>query len=393
MGNGVNCFPKDDSIIVRGRIVGRLNGISLDDQELHAYVHTLSSDARNYVALGRVPSEIGTKITLTIPATTSIHWLFAGDINSNGLNGFSLTGGVFTRQADATYFDEKGEIIGNLFIKQNFTGLYENSKELRMETFMEGNLPSLAPGEQVIYPDYNQDYQYSSQIENPDTHKQVEARGSIHYKIATVQNPNSLKNFRIEHNEKIYFKVCKGANEEKLMSGSANTKVSTNRLSVSFTEGEGQVRFSSANFLKSQEDQMASPCDTNECSVFAECVNDPESEEGYYCQCKPGFDGDGKQCSDINECEEGSSYCSPVAQCINLLGYSECKCNPPRVGDGRVCEWPENTSANEVCARCDSNARCITNDDGSNAYCKCNAGFTGDGFECQLGKKPFLNLR
>ena len=70
---------------------GYLNGINLGDQEVHAFVHTLATDARNYVAMGSIPDNIGPKIGLLLPFSIPIHWLFAGE-NSNTLNGFSLTG-------------------------------------------------------------------------------------------------------------------------------------------------------------------------------------------------------------------------------------------------------------------------------------------------------------
>ena len=47
----------------------------------------------NYVAIGRLPAEIGNKATLLLPFATPVHWIFAGS-SSNALNGFSLTSGV-----------------------------------------------------------------------------------------------------------------------------------------------------------------------------------------------------------------------------------------------------------------------------------------------------------
>ena len=110
-GNGENCFTKDDSIIVRGRVTAKINNIDLEEQEVHAYVHTLPSDARNYVAIGRVPAEVGSRVSFLLPFTTPIHWLFAGDLNNNAMNGFRLTGGVFTRQSESTFFKEQGDNI------------------------------------------------------------------------------------------------------------------------------------------------------------------------------------------------------------------------------------------------------------------------------------------
>lgn len=181
--------------------------------------------------------------------------------------------------------------------------------------------------------------------------------------------------------------MCAPAHVEQLSTHSANNKLSTKRLFVTYTDSDGQVRFSSANYIRPNNDQQPkNPCDhQSQCHIFSECVLDPESEQGYYCQCKPGFDGDGFSCTDINECDEGTTYCSPNARCLNLLGHYECKCEPPKVGDGRVCDWDHSANAYQVCARCDPNARCITDDSGQDAYCQCNQGYVGTGTECQHG--------
>ncbi len=110
-GNGQHCLENDSSVRVTGTIKGILNGVQLNDLEVHVYVHTQAQDARNYIAIGSVPPEIGNKISLLLPFATPIHWLFAGDVNQNALNGFSLTGGVFSRQADSTYLTERGELL------------------------------------------------------------------------------------------------------------------------------------------------------------------------------------------------------------------------------------------------------------------------------------------
>jgi hypothetical protein len=74
---------------------GTINGINLGDQEMRGYLHTFASDARNYIAIGRIPDELGKRVTFLLPLVTPIHWLFAGDTNNNALNGFSLTGKLF----------------------------------------------------------------------------------------------------------------------------------------------------------------------------------------------------------------------------------------------------------------------------------------------------------
>ena len=59
---------------------------------MHGYLHTFASDARNYIAIGRISDELGKRFAFLLPLVTPIHWLFAGDTNNNALNGFSLTG-------------------------------------------------------------------------------------------------------------------------------------------------------------------------------------------------------------------------------------------------------------------------------------------------------------
>jgi hypothetical protein len=38
------------------------------------------------------------------------------------------------------------------------------------------------------------------------------------------------------------------------------------------------------------------PCESNTCSIYAECVADLEMPMNYSCACKVGFEGDGFNC-------------------------------------------------------------------------------------------------
>lgn len=165
--------------MIRGKVSGTLNGVTLEDQEMNAYVHTLATDARNYVTLGRIPLEIGNRATLVLPFAIPVHWLFAGDLANTALNGFALTGGVFSRTADASYLNENGQVVGNLYVRQNFTGLSESGRELQVTSVIEGQLPEITADEQVIYMDYNQDLELKSVEESPQTKKEVLNRSSF----------------------------------------------------------------------------------------------------------------------------------------------------------------------------------------------------------------------
>lgn len=90
MGIGSNCIMRDEMVNARGKINGRVNDINLDDSDMHAFVHTLASDGRNYI-VARLPKELGAESTLTILFASPIHWLFAGS-STTIFNGFEMTG-------------------------------------------------------------------------------------------------------------------------------------------------------------------------------------------------------------------------------------------------------------------------------------------------------------
>uniref|UniRef100_A0A8D3DIQ9 Signal peptide, CUB and EGF-like domain-containing protein 2 n=1 Tax=Scophthalmus maximus TaxID=52904 RepID=A0A8D3DIQ9_SCOMX len=61
---------------------------------------------------------------------------------------------------------------------------------------------------------------------------------------------------------------------------------------------------------------------SDDCHIDALCQNTPKS---YNCICKPGYKGDGKQCEDMDECENDyNGGC--VHECINIPGNYRCTC-------------------------------------------------------------------
>ena len=133
---------------------------------------------------------------------------------------------------------------------------------------------------------------------------------------------------------------------------------------------------------RSDIDECATEKD--ECNENAACTNNVGS---YTCAYNIGFEGTGRICEDINECETGdNTFTGFDALCQNLSNTYDCGCPdgynldvtilPGEVismGCSDVNECPDNPG--------DVNGAC-PNSDGSYS-CSCNDGYSGDGFTCE----------
>lgn len=113
------------------------------------------------------------------------------------------------------------------------------------------------------------------------------------------------------------------------------------------------------------------------CGTNAVCVNEAD---GFSCECADGFESNGSECIDKDECALGSSECDANAACVNTDGAYTCTCKPGYHGDGRAC-----TNAGECVDGkfCDVHAVCSNL--GGNYACECQLGYVGDGFTCAVG--------
>ena len=83
---------------------------------------------------------------------------------------------------------------------------------------------------------------------------------------------------------------------------------------------------------------VVDPCVNFEgCGDNAMCTNINNQAQ---CECKAGYQGDGEECNDINEClEEGEDghKCDMNAVCSNTDGCYTCVCLEGFKGNGKEC--------------------------------------------------------
>ncbi|XP_059928984.1 uncharacterized protein si:ch73-105b23.6 isoform X2 [Gadus macrocephalus] len=111
------------------------------------------------------------------------------------------------------------------------------------------------------------------------------------------------------------------------------------------------------------------------CHPRAECL---QVNANVTCVCRDGYQGNGQECEDIDECLSGLSDCHPNALCNNTLGSYSCACRPGYIGNGFLCQ--DINECQRENGRCHSNATCINYEGGSG--CQCKTGFSGNGFQC-----------
>lgn len=79
----------EEPLRVTGKVIGNINGVEMEDSDLHAYV--LTAEGRSYTAISRIPSQIGYDLQSIVGLGSGIAWLFSKPVDDVP-SGFSTTG-------------------------------------------------------------------------------------------------------------------------------------------------------------------------------------------------------------------------------------------------------------------------------------------------------------
>ncbi|XP_039883189.1 nidogen-1-like isoform X3 [Simochromis diagramma] len=327
-GNGKDCVAEGKPQRMNGKVNGQVfvgnlpSPIRLTNNDLHSYV--VANDGRAYVAISNIPASVGPSLQLLSSLGGVIGWAFA--LEQPGYeNGFSLIGGVFSRQAEVV-FQPGNE---RLTIKQEFKGIDEHD-HLVMSTDLDGRLPAVPLGSTVQIKPYKEIHQYSRNF--------IISSSSCNYTITSPDGDVQTRSY--QWRQSIIFQTC--PYDEAGWAGATLTtqQLSVDQIFVMFDANNHLIRYAMSNKIGPihKENRPVDHCQrgSHDCDVPQRALCRYTGGSAYICSCLPGFEGNGRGCRDVDECQQ-QDRCHAEASCSNTQGSFTCQCRPGFHGDGFHC--------------------------------------------------------
>ncbi|XP_068582888.1 nidogen-1-like [Cebidichthys violaceus] len=375
-GNGKDCVAEGKPQRMNGKVNGRVfvgnspSPVVLGNNDLHSYV--VANDGRASVAISNIPDDLGPSLLPLTPLGGVIGWAFA--LEQPGYqNGFSLIGGVFSRQAEVI-FQPGNE---RLSIKQQFKGIDEHD-HLVVNTELEGRVPAVLLGSSIEINPYKEIYQYDRNL--------ITSSSNRDYTVTSPDGNVQTRSYQLR--QTVSFLSC--THDEASVASPSTQQLSVDHIFVMFEARNHLIRYAMSNKIGSVHSSLPeqNPCFTGRhgCDINAVCR--PAEGLQFTCECATGFTGDGRYCHDTDECRETLQICGSNSVCNNQPGTFRCECLTGFLfaSDGKTCI--EENRPVDHCRRgshdCDAPERALCSYTGGSAFvCSCLPGFVGDGRVCQ----------
>lgn len=261
-GNGFTCLRADAPIRVSGRIAGSL-GTSETDKfatQLQAYVSLV--DGQTFAAITPLEPSIGQRLQLLQVLAGPIGWLFA--LPTEGApNGYQLTGGKFNHTATIRFHGVDRQVR----VEQRYVGL-NAWDQLEVEIDVSGELPDVAAGSRIVYPDIVEQYAYSA-----DSALRSIGTGAV-----------QLNDDRLTYSvvQQIVFERCEFADEPLDRVAFQHRPTVYNkvfRVTAAYSAAENALRIGSFNKITLNRDSSACNDGTATCGENTVCV--PAENDAY----------------------------------------------------------------------------------------------------------------
>uniref|UniRef100_A0ABI7YUX4 Nidogen 1 n=1 Tax=Felis catus TaxID=9685 RepID=A0ABI7YUX4_FELCA len=294
-GNGRQCVAEGSPQRVNGKVKGRIlvgNSpvpIVFENTDLHSYV--VMNHGRSYTAISTIPETVGYSLLPLAPVGGIIGWMFA--VEQDGFkNGFSITGGEFTRQAEVTFVGYPGKLV----IKQRFSGIDEHG-HLTITTELEGRVPQIPFGSSVHIEPYTELYHYSPGV--------ITSSSTREYTVMEPEQDGAAPStiYTYQWRQTITFQEC--AHDTSRPALPNTQQLSVDSVFVLYNQEESILRYALSNSIgpvkDGSPDALQNPCyiGTHGCDTNAACRPGPGVQ--FACECSIGFRGDGRTCSEMEK--------------------------------------------------------------------------------------------
>ncbi|KAI3387556.1 hypothetical protein SNEBB_005318 [Seison nebaliae] len=434
VGNGKKCLPNIGQLIIQSSVKGNLNGIPI--QFKYGGISSKAPPQNvEYWATGRILDGLSYQVYRPLFEEIPLYyyfmlygvdyasiWLASSErydvINGRNISGISLlrlTGGKFHRTSSLTFtFWQKKTVVK---VEQQFNGLEElapNSIQGKISASMEinGNLPLLGPYFPRMYPERMRIEPHNVKLYKVGPGK---LRGLATYRVAVIhsgkeenQNPQKQEVVTIEVDDIITYEEDEScpSNDQNIRQFEENGSVLKllEPMAYAFVDSSAaadnhyvNIKFQQRSLVypnKNENDEWKQ-CISLNCDLNAKCERDPYGR--FECECRKGFEGDGKQCQDINECSKEHDICGKASICTNTVGSYSCKCNDKYVLIGNKCVHPYDETPQGTIKRPnyhyavkdtsylnnDPNAVCETDYRSHRRNCRCKFGYVPYEKECE----------
>uniref|UniRef100_A0A8B9IWH3 Nidogen 1 n=1 Tax=Amazona collaria TaxID=241587 RepID=A0A8B9IWH3_9PSIT len=294
-GNGRQCIAEGSPQRVNGKVKGRIfvgnNPVPIifENTDLHSYV--VMNQGRAYTAISTIPETLGYSLLPLASIGGIIGWMFA--VEQQGYkNGFSITGGEFTRQTEVTFLGNNEKLV----IKQKFSGIDEHG-HLTISTEMEGRIPEIPSGASVHIEPYTELYHTSSSV--------ITSSSTREYTVTEPERDGAASTYTgaYQWRQTISFDEC--IHDDSHHATSATQQLSVDGVFVLYNRDEQILRYAMSNSIGPISDGSAdinrNPCytGTHNCDTNAICR--PGTGNHFFCECSIGFRGDGSICYEVEK--------------------------------------------------------------------------------------------